>query len=129
MSCPHATTTTILWVNGDGPEEHLHHVVACDACQAVLEDASEVAPFVRMLPAAVVRRRRWPAVLAGTLALAAAVLLFARVEAPTPAVVVDTAVARVVAPAVVTPLDSEVDARLDDLDLALDALEHDLSTL
>ena len=36
MSCPHTETTTVRWAYGDGPEEHVHHIVECAACQAVV---------------------------------------------------------------------------------------------
>lgn len=121
MSCPHATTTTVLWAWGEGPEEHLHHVVGCPDCQAVLEDASEVAPWIGELPAA--PRRRWPLVLAGVIALAASVLAFLAVEAPV------APVEPVAAAPIPVLFEGDLDAELDRLDLALDALEHDLSTL
>ena len=37
MKCPHAETTTLLWLYGEGDESHALHVSACAECQAVLE--------------------------------------------------------------------------------------------
>lgn len=127
MTCPHATTTTLLWVYGEGPASHLHHVVGCPECQAVLDAASEVAPVSALLPAAPSRRRRWPVFAAGLAFAAAAVLMLAAVEqnAPEPSRPADLDDGA----AALTPFDSGLDGRLDDLDLALDQLEHDLSTL
>jgi len=42
MTCEHAETTTIAWLYGEGPEDHLHHVATCEACQRVLRTHSEV---------------------------------------------------------------------------------------
>ena len=77
MSCPHAQTTTLSWLYGDGPEEHLHHVAACAHCQTVAaEHADALGQLVE--PAAAPRRRGWaaPLLLGGSLLAAAAALLF-----------------------------------------------------
>ena len=37
MKCPHAETTTLLWIYGEGPEGHEAHVANCPDCQAVLK--------------------------------------------------------------------------------------------
>lgn len=36
MSCPHAETTTILWIYGEAGDAHEAHVASCDTCQQVL---------------------------------------------------------------------------------------------
>ena len=37
MKCPHAETTTLLWIYGEGPEGHEAHVANCAICQEVLK--------------------------------------------------------------------------------------------
>lgn len=70
MSCPHATTTTLAWLYGEGDEAHAAHVASCPECEAVVATHADVLVTVgaRPVPApAPVAWRRW--------ALAAAVLL------------------------------------------------------
>ncbi|MEM6930376.1 MAG: hypothetical protein AAF602_25790 [Myxococcota bacterium] len=42
MSCPHATTTTLLWLYGEGDDAHADHVASCAECQAVAADHADV---------------------------------------------------------------------------------------
>ncbi|MFT7518048.1 MAG: hypothetical protein ACI9MC_000172 [Kiritimatiellia bacterium] len=42
MTCHHAETTTIAWLYGEGPKEHVHHVAMCETCQEVARMHSEV---------------------------------------------------------------------------------------
>lgn len=45
-SCPHADSTTIAWIYGEGPEDHALHVSGCAACSAVLEEHERVVTAV-----------------------------------------------------------------------------------
>jgi len=40
--CPHAETTTLLWLYGDGEDGHADHVAQCASCSSVVEMHSEV---------------------------------------------------------------------------------------
>jgi len=146
MSCPHATTTTVAWCFGEAPEGHLEHVATCAECQQVVEEqeavlaaVGDVAPALRMAAEAAPVEptpnagRSWPRVAAAVLAFAAAALVAVVVggsfaPAPEPQQVavapVDTA-----PPAVALPPLRDVDARLDALQLELDALSADPSIL
>ena len=42
MSCPHAQTTTILWIYGEADEAHATHVAGCAICQRVLQEHEQV---------------------------------------------------------------------------------------
>ncbi len=42
MSCPHATTTTLLWLYGESEESHAEHVAGCAVCQAVAAEHADV---------------------------------------------------------------------------------------
>ena len=44
--CAHAETTTLLWLYGEGPEEHVHHMADCAVCQEVAETHAAVASAV-----------------------------------------------------------------------------------
>jgi hypothetical protein len=43
MTCPHAESTTLLWIYGEGPEDHTDHVAQCADCQSVLDTHETVA--------------------------------------------------------------------------------------
>jgi hypothetical protein len=47
MSCPHAETTTLLWIYGEGDESHALHVSMCAECQGVLETHERVQGALR----------------------------------------------------------------------------------
>lgn len=91
MSCPHAETTTLLWLYGEGDDDHALHVAGCADCQAVAElhtdVISAVAPALPVLAPPVAERpdRRvvWGA--ATLFALAAAALLMVRPALDVPA--------------------------------------------
>jgi hypothetical protein len=52
MNCPHAQTTTLLWLYGDGPESHETHLMHCEACQGVCAEHGNVMDAVHsVLPA------------------------------------------------------------------------------
>lgn len=117
--CPHAETTTLLWLYGELDDEaHAAHVAACPACREVAslhaDVLSAVGPVAPALAAAPTRARRawWfaPAVLA----LAAAVLL---------------ALLRAPAAPVPSPEPPPELALEDDLDQALDALASEVDLL
>ena len=42
MSCPHAQTTTILWIYGEADDAHAAHVAGCEICQQVLKEHEQV---------------------------------------------------------------------------------------
>lgn len=42
MSCPHATTTTLLWLYGEADESHAEHVAGCAVCRAVVAEHADV---------------------------------------------------------------------------------------
>lgn len=42
MSCPHATTTTLQWLYGEGDEAHAEHVASCAECQVVVAEHADV---------------------------------------------------------------------------------------
>lgn len=128
MSCTHASTTTLLWVYGEGPEGHLEHISGCAACQAVVESEERVShaigPVVGALQVPPVRSRpRW-AGWVGVMAIAAAALLWVftgeaeRVDVP----VATQAVVEVEPPA-------DLDDQLAELDADLSSLEWDLRSL
>ncbi len=115
MTCPHAETTTIAWMYGDAHDSHALHVASCVDCTAVLDlhervgrTTARVAPLLRR-PVEV--RRPRGLVVAGVVALAAAVLLavaFGTSPAPTP-----PATASLASPT--DPFADPLDAELDDL--------------
>jgi hypothetical protein len=131
MSCQHTQTTTLLWLYGEGPQDHAAHVAGCASCQAVVRDHEQVASALGPALASVSApprssgRRRPPwaagAVVAGLVALAAGLLLWARPPEATP-----PAPVRVV---VTSPSSDPLDMALDDLDLELERLSLDLETL
>jgi len=41
-SCPHAESTTLLWLYGEGPEEHVHHVADCAECARIAATHADV---------------------------------------------------------------------------------------
>ena len=80
MSCPHRETTTVAWIYGEGPEEHLHHVVGCADCQVVLQEHERVGSALAAVRPALKankpsRRRRWVWATSALLAAAAALLI------------------------------------------------------
>ncbi len=91
-SCPHAQTTTLQWIWGEGPEDHLRHLASCAECQQVLEDHERVLAAVAGVseledsgvagPTLGAARRVGPqrraVLIASAVALAAAVLLVFR---------------------------------------------------
>ncbi|MBT3218292.1 MAG: hypothetical protein HN348_04320 [Proteobacteria bacterium] len=139
MSCQHAKTTTLLWLYGEGPEDHVSHIAQCDECQAVTEEHSElmatIGPVIPALRRAEpMRRRRWW--IGGTvvaLAAAAALMLRFVVVSPTvePEVVAtndtDSNVEKYVEADLV--FFDTLDWGLDDLDDELEALSQDLMNL
>jgi len=132
MSCPHATTTTLLWLYGEGDEDHLDHVAECAECQLVVAEHAEVAsalgPVLPALatPPPVPTGRTWWLAPIGVVALAAATLLAVRALPPPVPSTADTDVA-VVAPSAV--LDDDLDEALEGLERDLSLLEQDLLTL
>jgi hypothetical protein len=42
MTCPHAETTTVAWLYGEGDEGHAAHVASCPDCEAVSALHAEV---------------------------------------------------------------------------------------
>lgn len=139
MSCPHAQSTTVAWLYGEGPEAHGAHVASCADCTDVLVEhesvLAAVAPVARQLsaepPRAPARRSvlGWSAAL-GLLAAAALLFVLPR-QAPTDApeavaVALDTdAVARHSPDLLTDALDSDLDA----LGAEVVLLSLDLSTL
>ena len=142
MSCEHAESTTLLWLDGEAPEAHDLHVAACAECQEVIDGLERVqhalVPIAAALGVADVAATvqvntgfhfaRWGA----ALAVAASVLLAVRfmplqAEVDVPA---DTDLASVqpLLP-ISNSLYGDLDAGLEDLDVALDSLAWDLNTL
>ncbi len=126
MSCSHAVTT-VAWLYGEAPEEHLHHVAVCAECQAVADAhervayaVSGVAPALRTARTA--PRRGWW--VAGGLAAAAAALLVA--WSGPPRGVADTDPDGQAAAPYAAFADEEVDVALDDLEADLDAFTAEL---
>lgn len=129
-TCPLAETTTIAWLYGEGPENHVHHVASCEDCTAVAAEHAEVMASVGPVldelrpapaavppaeaptaPAPVAANRPWLLAALAVVAVAAAALLVLwvgsgpaqpAVEAPQIAIV-DEATAP--GPAPVTPID------------------------
>jgi hypothetical protein len=124
--CPHATTTTVAFLYGEGGDAHAAHVAACPDCAAVVEEHAAVAvalaPKLAALRVAPARRRSW--VPAAAVALAASALLVAGVAAwrswPAPAP------APVLAELPSVPVDDGVDRKLDDLDQDVTSLELEM---
>ncbi|MEN0066610.1 MAG: hypothetical protein AAGA48_31040 [Myxococcota bacterium] len=98
MSCPHATTTTLLWLYGEADASHDAHVASCAECQAVAADHADVMSAMAEVshldlcedPPAAPRpvNRGWSvravSLTAVALAAAAGVLLMNRGPAPEP---------------------------------------------
>ena len=97
MKCPHAETTTLLWIYGEGPEGHEAHVANCADCQAVLAMHEDVQFHVAAIEDRVQMpvntappeipepaNRGWMGTVFGVggLALAAAAVLFAWIGFP-----------------------------------------------
>lgn len=131
MSCPHATTTTMLWLYGEGEESHAEHVAGCEACQEVAREHADVMSAmsgVSHLDLQVTQassrpaNRVWPIGIGGAAVLAAAAAL-ATITAPDPAPEVVAEVGE--------PVDLSVFAALDDdpLDDRFDALTLELGDL
>lgn len=79
MSCPHAETTTVAWLYGEGSDEHALHAATCPDCQAVValhEEVAHATAAPRRAPAGrsvgAPRRRAWIGL---SVALAAAAVL------------------------------------------------------
>ena len=129
--CPHAQTTTVAWLYGEGTEAHAEHVAGCAACTETLQSHEIV--LGAMVPLAAHHRRSvggasrsygW------ALALVAAVMLswlwlspWSGDDGPTEVNLVQ--VAEVPSSIWTTELDQEIDA----LSLAIDDLSEDFSTL
>jgi hypothetical protein len=76
MTCPHRETTTVQWLYGEAPDEHVHHVAGCVECQEVADRFERVEAAVAGVRPALARRRirpRWPGI-AVTLLAASALL-------------------------------------------------------
>lgn len=135
-SCPHVETTTLQWLWGEGPEDHVHHVARCGECQRVIEEHEGVlgAVSVAATPTRAVSEeleqarqpggRRRGLMLASALALAAALVLFVRPPAdtshPGKTGPVDTGVIEVL---------PDPKALLDASPLFADSLDQDLAAL
>lgn len=84
MSCPHATTTTLLWLYGEADEAHADHVAGCPECRAVAADQADVASAMVGITHLDLRdvtprpQRRWISGVGVAVALAAAAALFLR---------------------------------------------------
>ena len=136
---------TLAWLYGHGSEDQLHHVVDCEACQALVDEhervaaaVASVAPALRtpgaVAPAPRTDRRARPGWGAGLwaagLLLAAAVALLAIGARPDGggSETAAPATAEVGATPVATEWD-ELDLALDDLDAEVEALADNLDTL
>lgn len=116
MSCPHETTTTVAFLYGEAPDAHALHVAGCAPCTAVVAEHEQVAnvlgPALSALRAPGMpraSRSRAPWITGAVLALAAAVLvLFRTVTVPAPV------------PPPFAP---------DGFDVAIDALDLELTSL
>ncbi|TNE86181.1 MAG: hypothetical protein EP330_23130 [Deltaproteobacteria bacterium] len=125
MSCEHAETTTLLWLYGEGPEDHAAHVAECAECtevSALHADVVAVLPEVEAVPVRPANGSAW--YLGGGLALAAAAVLVALVGGRPAEPTLDTAVA--LAPATTFEWQAPLSDLTDELD-ALDAEFADLS--
>jgi hypothetical protein len=137
MNCPHETTTTLSWLYGDGPEEHIHHIAACPVCTAVVDEHAEVLTHVSRhapsclqtkQPSAPPPRVRWTTrvgvVATVGMALAAA-WLFAVKAPPAPSALE--------APTAVYEFasfdDDTIDQGLDDLEEEISLLREELASL
>jgi len=143
MSCREAETKTLLWVYGEGPENHDHHVAGCPDCQQVVAEHESVAGDIApILP--VIRRPddeevpepanhnggwvRWAAVGA----IAAAVVFFFQMNAPvTPEIAAEQpeVAEAIVAGVILPPIYADIDQDIDELDLLVDSLAADASIL
>ena len=139
MSCQHAKTTTLLWLYGEGPEDHVSHIAECEECQAVTEEHSDlmvtIGPVIPALRRAEpMRRRRWW-VAAGLVALAAAAALMLRFAMVAPTLSPEVVAANDTDGEVEMFLEADLvfvdplDLWLDDLDADLDAFSQDLMNL
>ena len=151
MSCPDAETTTMLWVYGEGPEDHASHVAGCADCRSVVAEHEAVAgdiagilPVIRRLddeaaPEPANNDRGWVRWLVA-LGVASALLLVVGSQILTPSAVDESidppsAVAIAVQAdaftdgVVLAPFYADIDAELDDLDFLVASLAADSSIL
>ena len=129
--------STLLWIYGEGDDDHAEHLATCAGCQALLAEHADVAAMVapiasalRARPAALQQppRRSWPrGGIAGAALLAAAALLAVVSVPQSISEAEDTAAASATMAA--APFADELDAELEELDDELDALFDDLQTL
>ena len=146
MSCPHATTDTLLWLYGEGDEAHVHHVASCEECQAVVAEHEAVAGLVGPIaadlagpeatPAEPTPANRVPWQWMAVAAAVAASILMTWQFAPGPRDLErDTAVAALEAPPATSPMTVdgmftvEMDVEMDALDAELDWMAAELETL
>jgi hypothetical protein len=139
-ACAHASGATLLYAYGEGDEGHAEHIARCEDCQRVLAEHEELSgllapalPSASRAPVPMERPQHaggWVA-LGLLVAAAAALTLFARpVPVPVPDVDDDVVIEQVAYRAM--DLDGwamVLDEDLDVLDLEIDALMYDLSTL
>jgi len=132
MSCPHATTTTLLWLYDNEPVNHDVHVGSCHDCQAVVAEHGDLmATLGPVLPALVVpapranqrvRYASWGGTTLALVALAAAWLL----AVPSSLEVRDTGLS----PDATSPTAFATDLWADDgFESDLDALDQELRDL
>lgn len=145
MNCPHAETTTLLWLYGEADEAHALHVASCAECSrvaalhadvqsavapaapALRRASSESAEVVSLPPQP--RRAPWAW---GAVLLAASVLLFLGTAEPPSG---EPAPGETPMPDAVAQLDlplsdpDQLDLRLDDVDRQILDLSLDLETL
>jgi hypothetical protein len=146
MTCEHSETTTVAWLYGEAPEEHLHHVVGCAACQSVVEEHEAVGaalaevlpalrsrPVLRSAPAPEARVQRpsfrgaW---LLGALAVAAGALFALRFALPPPPAGEEPRrTSPEVAQVATGSFRDDVDRDLEVLEADLDAFADDLESL
>ncbi|MEO0601256.1 MAG: hypothetical protein AAF211_07460 [Myxococcota bacterium] len=132
MSCPHATTTTLLWLYGEADDAHADHVAGCAECQAVAADHADVmsamadvshldlAPEAELAPLRPANRGVWVGFGMGVALAAAVALIVLRAGPSTPEVASDE-----------LPVDLSVFAALEDdpLDEQFDVLSQELGDL
>lgn len=125
MSCMHQETTTVRWLYGEGPDDHLHHIADCVECQDTVARFERLEAAMRPVrPALSMPRRRFRFTgVTATLLAATALIGVWRFS------VAESSKTSPVEPSVVDLADEDLDDDLDDIDGDLDWVVAELDLL
>ena len=147
MSCPHASTTTLLWLYEHQDPQHLEHIAACPECQIVVSEHADlmaaIAPAIPNLnpgqtriepdanrtPTGRAPYATWGAIGLAVAAAAALWLIAMPPTVPTPDTGMTQEISTQTAMAIDEWMEANVDEDLDTLDDELNNLSIELLTL